>query len=51
MAITITGDTGGPLTSSTFMFTGGSTGLTFNGLGLTETLQFAGIRPMVGQSH
>ena len=35
MAITITGDTGGPLTSSTFMFTGGSTGLTFNGSGLT----------------
>jgi hypothetical protein len=43
MAITITGDTGGPLVSSTFIFTGGSTGLTFNGSGLTETLQFAGI--------
>src|SRR6185503_18234145 len=34
---------GGALTSTTFVFTGGSTGLTFNGAGLTETLQFAGI--------
>jgi len=43
MAITITGDTGGPLSGITFVFTGGSTGLTFNGSGMTETLQFAGI--------
>lgn len=43
MAITITGNTGGPLTGSTFIFSGGSTGLTFNGSGITETLVFAGI--------
>lgn len=43
MAISITGDTGGALSGISFVFTGGSTGLTFNGAGLTETLQFAGI--------
>jgi hypothetical protein len=43
MAITITGDTGGPLTGNSFIFTGGSTGLTFNGSGNTETLVFSGI--------
>ena len=37
--ITITGDTGGPLTSNTFTFTGGTTGITFNGSGTTETLE------------
>ena len=36
--ITITGDSGGPLTSGSFTFTGGSTGLTFSGAGTTETL-------------
>jgi len=30
-SIIITGDTGGPLTGSSFTFTGGATGLTFNG--------------------
>jgi hypothetical protein len=43
MAITITGDTGGPLVGNSFTFTGGSTGLSFNGSGTTETLLFAGI--------
>ena len=36
--ITITGDSGGPLTGTSFTFTGGSTGLTFAGAGSTETL-------------
>jgi hypothetical protein len=36
--ITITGDSGGGLTSGSFTFTGGSTGLTFAGAGTTETL-------------
>lgn len=36
--ITITGDTGGPLTSNSFTFTGGTSGLVFNGAGTTETL-------------
>lgn len=36
--ITITGDTGGGLTSNSFTFTGGATGLTFAGAGTTETL-------------
>ena len=39
-SITITGDTGGALTDTSFIFTGGSTGLTFNGSASpsTETL-------------
>lgn len=37
--ITITGDTGGGLTGTSFTFTGGSTGLTFNGSGTTETVE------------
>ena len=37
-SITITGDTGGGLTGSSFTFTGGTTGLTFAGAGSTETL-------------
>jgi hypothetical protein len=37
-AITITGDSGGGLNSSSFTFTGGTTGLTFSGSGTTETL-------------
>lgn len=37
-SITITGDTGGGLISTSFTFTGGSTGLTFAGSGTTETL-------------
>ena len=37
--ITITGDSGGPLTSNTFTFTGGTTGLTFAGSGTTEELE------------
>lgn len=37
-SITITGDSGGGLTSSSFTFTGGTTGLTFAGAGSTETL-------------
>lgn len=36
--ISITGDTGGALTSGSFTFTGGTTGLTFSGSGTTETL-------------
>ena len=36
--ITITGDSGGGLTSRSFTFTGGTTGLTFAGAGSTETL-------------
>jgi hypothetical protein len=36
--ITITGDSGGPLSGNSFTFTGGSTGLTFAGAGTTETL-------------
>jgi len=36
--ISITGDSGGALTSSSFTFTGGTTGLTFAGAGSTETL-------------
>ena len=37
-SISITGDTGGTLTGNSFTITGGSTGLTFNGLGTTETV-------------
>jgi trimeric autotransporter adhesin len=37
-SITITGDTGGGLTGTSFTFTGGTTGLTFAGAGTTETL-------------
>ena len=37
-SITVTGDTGGPLTGNSFTFTGGTTGLKFNGAGTTETL-------------
>jgi hypothetical protein len=37
-SITITGDSGGGLTGSSFTFTGGTTGLTFAGAGSTETL-------------
>lgn len=37
-SISITGDSGGALTSSSFTFTGGTTGLTFSGAGSTETL-------------
>jgi hypothetical protein len=37
-SISITGDTGGALTGSSFTFTGGTTGLTFNGAGTTETV-------------
>lgn len=37
-SITITGDSGGGLTGSSFTFTGGTTGLTFAGAGTTETL-------------
>jgi len=36
--ISITGDSGGALTGSSFTFTGGTTGLTFAGSGTTETL-------------
>ncbi len=42
-SITITGDTGGGLTGSSFTFAGGTTGLSFGGSGSTETLTFAGI--------
>jgi len=38
-SITIEGDTGGPLTGDSFTFTGGTTGLTFDGSGTTETLE------------
>lgn len=37
-SISITGDSGGALTSGSFTFTGGSTGLLFSGAGTTETL-------------
>jgi hypothetical protein len=37
-SISITGNTGGALTGNAFTFTGGTTGLTFAGLGTTETL-------------
>ena len=37
-SITITGDSGGGLTGSSFTFTGGTTGITFAGAGTTETL-------------
>lgn len=37
-SITITGNSGGGLTGSSFTFTGGTTGLTFSGAGTTETL-------------
>ena len=37
-SITITGDSGGGLTGTSFTFTGASTGLTFAGAGSTETL-------------
>ncbi len=36
--ITITGNSGGALTSGSFTFTGGTTGLLFSGAGTTETL-------------
>jgi hypothetical protein len=36
--ITITGDTGGALSNSSFTFTGGTTGLKFGGSGSTETV-------------
>lgn len=42
-SITITGDTGGPISSGSFTFAGGSTGLSFNGSGTTFTTTFAGI--------
>lgn len=42
-SISITGDTGGALTGSSFTFAGGTTGLSFGGSGSTETLTFAGI--------
>lgn len=42
-SISITGNTGGALTGSSFTFSGGSTGLSFGGSGTTETLTFAGI--------
>jgi hypothetical protein len=38
-SISITGDTGGVLTGNAFIFTGGFTGLTFNGSGTTEALE------------
>lgn len=41
--ITITGDTGGPLVGAAFIFTGGTTGLSFDGLISTFTTTFAGI--------
>lgn len=37
-SITITGNSGGGLTGTSFTFTGGTTGLTFAGAGSTETL-------------
>ena len=37
-SISITGDSGGALTNNAFIFTGGTTGLTFAGAGDTETL-------------
>jgi len=37
-SISITGNTGGALTGTSFTFTGGTTGLTFSGSGTTETL-------------
>lgn len=37
-SISITGDTGGALTGSSFTFSGGTTGLSFGGSGSTETL-------------
>ena len=40
---TITGDSGGALSSSNITFAGGTTGLSFGGSGTTETLTFAGI--------
>jgi len=36
--VVITGDSGGPLTSHSFTFTGGTSGLSFSGSGTTETL-------------
>ncbi len=42
-SISITGDTGGTITSGSFTFAGGTTGLSFGGSGTTETLTFAGI--------
>lgn len=42
-SISITGDTGGALTGSSFTLSGGTTGLSFGGSGSTETLTFAGI--------
>lgn len=42
-SISITGNTGGALTGSSFTLSGGSTGLSFGGSGTTETLTFAGI--------
>ncbi len=37
-SISITGDSGGTITGSSFIFTGGTTGLTFSGSGTTESL-------------
>lgn len=37
-SISITGDTGGALVGNAFTFTGGTTGIVFNGAGTTETL-------------
>ena len=42
-SISITGNTGGALTGTSFTFTGGTTGLSFGGSGTTQTLTFAGI--------
>jgi hypothetical protein len=42
-SISITGNTGGALTGTSFTFTGGTTGLSFGGSGSTQTLTFAGI--------
>lgn len=42
-SISITGDTGGALVNTAFTFTGGTTGLSFDGAGSTQTLTFAGI--------
>ncbi len=46
--VTITGDTGLPITSATFAFHGGTTGLSFNGAGTTFTTTFAGITANAG---
>lgn len=41
--ITITGNTGGPLVSNSFTFSGGTTGLSFDGAGTTETLSITNL--------